>query len=76
MLYFVVIINSIDVLELVLWYFSDVDCVDYCGIMFVFLVVEYGFVDNLVFLVRKGVKVNWKINLIIVMFKKDVKIVF
>lgn len=43
--------------------------------MFVFLVVEYGFVVNVVLLVIRGVKVNLKINLVIVMYKKDWKVV-
>lgn len=69
LLYYVVIINSIDVLELLLYYFSCIDCVDKCGVIFVFLVVKYGFVDNLVLLVRKGVKINCKIKLVKIKYK-------
>lgn len=69
LLYFVVIINSIDVLELLLCYFSCIDCVDNCGIILVFLVVEYGFVYNLVLMVKRGVRVNCKIKLLVFIYE-------
>lgn len=76
LLYFVVMINSMDVLEFLLCYFSCIDCSDYCGIIFVFLVVEYGFVDNLVLMVRRGVKVNCKIKLLMFREKLEDKDIF
>lgn len=48
-----------------LFYFSYVDFVDSYGMIFVFFVVEYGFLDNLVFIMRKGVNVNYKMKLFI-----------
>lgn len=76
LLYFVVIINSMDVLEFLLCYFSCIDCSDNCGIIFVFLVVEYGFVDNLLLMVRRGVKINCKIKLLMFSDKFKEKDIF
>ena len=53
-------INSTDVVKLLLWHFSCIDCVDNRGITPAFLAAKHGLVNNLALLVTRGAKVNRK----------------
>ena len=53
-------IDNTDALELLLRYFSCIDCVDDRGFTPAFLAAERELVGNLAFLVKKGAKINHK----------------
>ena len=64
-------IDNRDALELLSRHFSYVDCVDNRGITPAFLAAERGFVDNLAFLVKKGVKINHKTKTMVSFYKAN-----